>query len=376
MKRQKYIDQINNQFDVHRACGLLGPRQCGKTTLAKEFVRLHEIPKNNYFDLENPIDLERLQNPVLTFEALQGYIVIDEIQRRPDLFPVLRYIIDNSNLKFLILGSASRELIKQSSETLAGRIGYIEIKPFDALETMEIQHLWFRGGFPLSYLAQTDAASFEWRMQYIQTFLERDIFNLGFSIPAAQLRRFWMMLTHYHGQIFNASEIGQALGVSHHTVQHYLSILEGTFMIRVLRPWFENLKKRQVKSPKIYFRDSGLYHALMGIRSPEDIQVNPRIGASWEGFALEEIITYFDVRPEDCYFWSTHSVAEIDLLLFKDGKRIGIDFKYGDVPSRPKTMNRIIEDLRLDEVKLVYPGDKRYFVSDKVEALGLKTLLD
>lgn len=372
MQRQSYINEILIQFEIHKACGLLGPRQCGKTTLAKEFCHLYAVPLQNYFDLENPIDLDRLTNPILALEKLEGFVVIDEIQRRPDLFPVLRYIIDNFNLKFLILGSASRELIKQSSETLAGRIGYIEVTPFSLRETGELDLLWLRGGFPLSYLAKNDGLSFEWRRQYAQTFLERDVFNLGFSVPPTQLRRFWLMLAHYHGQIFNASEIGQSLGISYHTVQNYLGIMEGAFMIRVLQPWYENLKKRQVKSPKIYFRDSGIYHYLMNFRYYTDLYTSPKIGASWEGFALEETIRYFSVAKEDCYFWSSHNKAEIDLIIFKDGKRIGIEFKYADAPTKPRTIDQTIQDLKLDEVKLIYPGNKRYPIADNIEVCGLQ----
>lgn len=372
--RQAYIDHIHRQFQIHKVCGLLGPRQCGKTTLGREFAEMHRISRSHYFDLENPLDVDRLRNPILAFENLQGFVIIDEIQRRPDLFQALRYVVDTLPLKFLILGSASRDLIQQSSETLAGRIGYVEIHPLSTRETEEVHQLWQRGGFPLSYLASSDDLSFEWRSQYIKTFLERDLIDLGFKIPPAQLRRFWMMLAHYHGQIFNASEIGQALGISYHTVQHYMSIFEGTFMVRLLQPWHENIKKRQVKRPKIYFRDSGIYHALLGIRSPDDLYLHPKIGASWEGFALEETARLLGVNYEDCYFWSSHSVAEIDLFIIKDGKRIGIDFKYADHPIVPKTLPLMMSDLKLDEVKLVYPGLERYPISQGVEAVGLQGL--
>lgn len=370
--RQTYLYRIHMQFQIHKVCGLLGPRQSGKTTLAREFVTLHNIPRSRYFDLENPLDLDRLKNPVLAFENFQGYVVIDEIQRRPDLFATLRYIVDSFPLKFLILGSASRDLIQQSSETLAGRIGYVDVHPLSMGETDNVHQLWQRGGFPLSYLADSDALSFEWRSQYIKTLLERDLLDLGFRVPPAQLRRFWMMLAHYHGQILNASEIGQALGVSYHTIQHYLSILEGTFMVRLLQPWHENLKKRQVKRPKVYFRDSGIYHALLGLRMPDDLYLYPKIGTSWEGFALEEITRLMNVSYEDCYFWSTHNVAEIDLLVVKDGKRVGIDFKYADHPTVPKTLPIIMDDLKLDEVKLVYPGREKYAINANVEAVGLQ----
>src|SRR5262249_3894834 len=257
-------------------------------------------------------------------------IVIDEIQRSPELFPVLRVLIDEhkTHRKFLILGSASRDLIRQSSETLAGRIGYIEVMPFSLDEVKKTAQLWLRGGFPRSFLASTDEDSYLWRQSYIATFLERDIPSLGFQIPPQQMRRFWLMLANYHGQLFNASELGKSLGISDHTVRKYLDILAGTFMIRVLSPWFENLEKRQMKTPKIYFRDSGILHALTGIRSANELDTYPKLGSFWEGFALEEIISQHRATQEECYFWGTHSGAELDLLLVKNGKRIGYEFKY------------------------------------------------
>ena len=254
-------------------------------------------PENSYFfDLEDPTDLERLQNPKLTLSKItQDLIVIDEVQRRPELFPVLRVLIDRpkSNQKFLILGSASRDLIQQSSESLAGRIGYVELPPFSLFEVKDSAKLWLRGGFPRSYLATTDHNSYLWRQSYITTFLERDIPMLGFSIPAEHIRRFWMMIAHYHGQIFNASEISKSLNISTNTVRKYLDILAGTFMIRILPPWFENLGKRQIKSPKMYFRDNGLLNALLGLKEQDQLDRYPKLGAFWEGFALEELIRVF-----------------------------------------------------------------------------------
>jgi len=375
MLRQKFLTLIEQHFQVHKVCALLGARQCGKTTLSKEFVTLHQIPKINIFDLENPLDIERLSEPMLALSGLQGFVIIDEIQYKPNLFPILRVLADTKNMKFLVLGSASRDLIKQGSETLAGRIGYVEMTPFELSETLEANKLWLRGGFPLSYLAESDELSTLWRQNYVKTFLERDIPNLGFSIPPAQLRKFWIMICHYHGGIFNASELGKSLGISYHTAKSYLEILEGTFMIRVLQPWYENLKKRQVKTPKIYFRDSGIYHTLLGLNNNDSLSHSPKIGASWEGFALEQIIRLYEAESEDCYFWSSHSTAEIDLLIFKNNKRIGFEFKYTDTPKITPSMKLSFEYLKLDEIKVIFPGKIKFKLSNEIEAVGLESIL-
>jgi len=375
IERDKFLQLIENHFKIHKVCALLGPRQCGKTTLSQEFANLKKIPRINIFDLEDYSDLERLKDPLLALSDLQGFVIIDEIQYKPNLFSTIRVIADKKDIKFLVLGSASRDLIKQSSETLAGRIGYIELTPLVLSESksLDIDNLWVRGGFPLSYLADNDDLSFLWRQNYVKTFLERDIPNLGFSIPTMQLRRFWMMLCHYHGGIFNASELGKSLGISYHTAKKYLDILDGTFMVRVLQPWHENLKKRQVKTPKIYFRDSGIYHVLLGLNSYESIAINPKIGASWEGFALEQVINYYNAESEECYFWAAHGVAEIDLIIIKDGKRVGFEFKYSSTPKITKSIEISLNDLNLDEVKIIFPGDKTYKLSEKIEAIGLKS---
>ena len=376
MLRQQFFSLIEQHFQIHKVCALLGPRQCGKTTLSRQFANLKEIPRINIFDLENPLDLERLEEHMLALSDLHGFVIIDEIQYKPNLFSILRVLVDKTDIKFLVLGSASRDLIKQSSDTLAGRIGYIEMTPFILSEVSDINKLWLRGGFPLSYLANNEELSFLWRQNYVKTFLERDIPNLGFSIPAMQLRKFWIMICHYHGGIFNASELGNSLGISYHTAKSYLDILEGTFMIRVLRPWYENLKKRQVKTPKIYFRDSGIYHTLLGLNDYESVMTSPKIGASWEGFALEQVIRYYNAEPEECYFWSSHSIAEIDLLIFKNGKRIGFEFKYTDSPKITSSMKISLEDLELDQIKVIFPGNISFKMSDKIEAIGFQTLAE
>lgn len=376
-KREHFLEKIKQNLRIHSVCAILGPRQVGKTTLARLFVET-ENKDARFFDLENAVDIARLENPITALSSdPEKLIVIDEIQMRPDIFTVIRVLADEQKhkRKFLILGSASRDLIRQSSETLAGRIGFIELFPFALYETKNTNLLWLRGGFPLSYLAQNDADSFLWRQNYISTFLERDLPNLGFNIPPQQLRRFWLMLAHYHGQIFNASEIARSLGVSDHTVRRYLDILSGTFMIRVLTPWFENLQKRQVKSPKIYFRDSGILNALLNIKTGEELETYPKLGSFWEGFALEEVIKFYDLRNEECFFWATQANAEIDLFVFKDGKRLGFEFKYADVPKITKSMQIALEDLKLDHITVVYPGTQSFSLSKNISALGLSDLI-
>lgn len=377
MDRSKYLEQIDFQFQVHPACALLGPRQVGKTTLAKMYAEKLSGETVHFFDLENPLDLARLENPMLTLERLgNNLIVIDEIQRKPDLFQVLRVLIDQSKRtsRFLILGSASRDLIHQSSESLAGRIGYIEVTPFSIEEVKDQTKLWLRGGFPLSYLAGSEEISYSWRQSYISTFLERDLTNLGFQIPPYQMRRFWLMLAHYHGQLFNSSELARSLGVSDHTIRRYLDILAGTFMIRILQPWHENLEKRQIKSPKIYFRDSGLLHALLGFINEGDFYHYPKLGSFWEGFALEEVISILRCRSEDCYFWRTHAGAELDLLIFSKGKRIGFEFKYTETPKITPSMKNAWNDLKLDQLIVVYPGNHAFPINEGITACGLHNI--
>lgn len=377
IERPHYFQKIRDHFRVHSICAILGPRQVGKTTLAQMFTEQYFPNDFYFFDLENPLDLQRLENPMLALSsATQSVIVIDEIQRKPELFPILRVLVDREKYpqKFLILGSASRDLIRQSSETLAGRIGYIELPPFTLPEVKQSTQLWLRGGFPRSYLAETEPDSFLWRKSYIATFLERDIPNLGFQIPPQQLQRFWLMLAHYHGQLFNASELARSLGISDHTVRKYLDILAGTFMIRVLSPWFENLKKRQVKSPKIYFRDSGVLYALLGISDMAQLHLHPRLGSFWEGFALEQIITTVADRGEDAYFWATQAEAELDLLILKNNKRLGFEIKYTDTPKVTKSMRIAQQDLKLDQLAVVYPGSTVFPLAKQITAFGFDTI--
>ena len=358
-----------------RVAALLGPRQCGKTTLARQFVPAGSL---NYFDLEDTASLARLTEPDLALRPLKGLVVIDEIQRRPDLFPLLRVLADRQPLpaRFLILGSAAPDLLKQSSETLAGRLETIPLEGFrlaDLGASAQTKH-WLRGGFPLSYTARAETDSLTWRRQFLQTFLERDMPQLGVTIPAIALRRFWSMVAHYHGQIWNAAELARALAVNESTVRRYLDLMTGVFMIRQLPPWFENLGKRQVKAPKIYVRDSGLLHALLGIANQRDLEHHPKVGASWEGYAVEEILKA--LRPDDAYFWATHNGAEIDLVLFRRGRRIGIECKRTDAPTLTPSMRIALADLKLDELHVVYPGEKRYPLAKKVEAVPLAELVN
>jgi predicted AAA+ superfamily ATPase len=373
MQRPFFFKQVELQMKVHPVCGVLGPRQVGKTTLARQYAERYTQGPVHFFDLENPFDLARLEEPFTALSPLEGLVIIDEVQNVPDLFPILRVLVDERPRQFLILGSASRDLIHQSSETLAGRIGYIELPPFMLEEVKDFQTLWRRGGFPRSFLSPSEEESMLWRQAYITTFLERDIPNLGFNIPAVQMRRFWMMLSHVHGQIFNASDLGRSLGISDHLTRKYLDILVGTFMMRSLQPWFENISKRQVKAPKIYFRDSGLLHALLGLNSQTAIESHPKLGASWEGFALEETIRLYGARPEECYFWATQAGAELDLLLFQGSKRLGFEFKYADAPRLTPSMKIAFEDLNLDHLTVIYPGAKHYDLNDKMSVVGIQS---
>lgn len=375
MERSHFLEKITKSFDVHPAVALLGPRQCGKTTLAKMYAE--DNSPASHLDLEDPRDLARLDHPMLALEDLKGLIIIDEIQRRPELFPALRVLIDKHkrDQKYFILGSASRDLIRQSSESLAGRIGYIELTPFNLAETKNSPQLWLRGGFPPSYLSKSLENSILWRRDYIISLLEKEPPSLGIQIPPANLRRFWMMLVHYHGNIFNASEISRSLQISQPTVRRYLDILSGIFMIRQLNPWTENIAKRQVKSPKIYFRDSGLLHTFLEIETMDDLQRHPKLGASWEGFALEEIIRAHQALPEECYFWATHHGAELDLMIFRGSKRVGFEIKYTDSPKLTASMRAAMETLKLDSLTIIFPGKGSFPLAPSIRAIGLETFI-
>jgi len=345
------IRQLVRRFPV---TAILGERQSGKTTLARG------LKADSYFDLENPRDLARLEHPQLALENLTGTVVIDEIQRKPDLFPLLRFLVDaRPGRRFVILGSTSRDLIRQGSESLAGRIAFFDLHGF-RLEDVgpgALSRLWLRGGLPPSYTARSDAASLQWREQYVATFLERDIPQLGIAIPAPTLRRFWIMLSHYHGQILNYSELGRSFGASDMTVRRYLDILAGTFMVRLLMPWHTNTRKRLIKSPKLYLRDSGLAHCLWGIETGRELTGHPKLGASWEGFALERTVRHLGLAAEEVFFWGTHAGAELDLFWSRGGRAFGAEFKYADAPRLTRSMQAARADLGLAHLWVVYPGD-------------------
>lgn len=374
MERLNYIHRIEKAFKTHPIVALLGPRQCGKTTLARQYATQIKAKEIFFFDMEDTADIISLQNPQLALNNLHGLIIIDEIQLRPELFPALRVLIDKNKdfQRYLILGSASPELIRQTSQTLAGRIAYIELTPFILNEVGHMPDLWLKGGFPLSYLAKTEEDSMFWRKQYIKTFLERDIPNLGIHIPPLALNRFWSMLAHYHGNILNYSELSRAFGCADTTIRRYLDILSGTFMIRQLQPWFANISKRQVKAPKIYFRDSGLLHAFLDIETQRDLQRHPKLGASWEGFALEQILQFHQTDNDHCYFWATHSGAELDLFIVKGQQRLGFEFKYSDAPTLSKSMHIAIQDLELTQLTVIYPGTKTYLLAENIKVISLQ----
>ncbi len=371
--RSEVKNQIETALRRSRVTALLGPRQCGKTTLAREFVPSDSV---NYFDLEDPESLTRLDQPKLALENLTGLVVIDEIQRKPELFPLLRVLADRqpNPAKFLVLGSATPELLRQSSESLAGRIETLELGGFNLSEVgaAAMSRHWLRGGFPLSFLAENDEDSAVWRSRFVSIFLERDLPASGMGISPVAMMRFWTILAHYHGQTWNASEIASAMGVSAKIARRYVDLLTHTFMVRQLQPWHENLGKRQVKAPKIYFRDSGLFHTLTRIKSESDLLTNPKIGASWEGYAIEEVLRHY--QPDQEYFWATHNGAELDLLLFKDGKRIGVECKRQDAPKLTASMKIAMEDLKLDELLVIYPGRKAYPLGESIRVLPLESL--
>ena len=353
---------------------LLGPRQCGKTTLARLFA---EGQPATFFDLESQPDLRRLQNPELVLGSLSGLVVLDEIQQMPELFQVLRVLVDSPQVRarFLILGSASPTLVKNAAESLAGRVEFIDLAGFDLFETGvdTWQNLWLRGGFPRSFLATSDEDSLAWREGFIRTFLERDIPQLGITIPPAALRRFWTMVAHYHGQIWNASDLARSLGLSDKTVRSYLDILSGSFMVRQLQPWYENLSKRQVKAPKVYLRDTGLLHALLTQPDLHTLYAYPRVGPSWEGFVIEQVIQV--TRPAEAYFWATHSGAEVDLLMMQRGQRYGIEVKFSEAPQVTRSMHIALQDLALDHLWVIHPGPHTYPVHDKITVLSIKDLM-
>lgn len=376
--RLRLCQHLRELLQSFRAVELVGPRQVGKTTIARQFV---DTSSANYFDLEDPISRQRLSNPMTALAELQGLVVIDEVQHLPQLPEILRVLMDRPDRihqpgQFLLLGSAAPRVMHKS-ESLLGRAVTLEIGGFDISETgvsnTRMHQLWLRGGFPASFLATEDQVSLQWRQSAMQRHVSGDLALLGINVPAPMMMRFWQMLAHYHGQTWNAAEPARALGISEATVRRYLDHLTQTFMVRQLQPWHENLAKRQVKAPKLYFRDTGLLHAMLGIRQLPQLLAHPLSGASWEGFALEQVLRI--AQPDQAYFWATHQGAELDLLMFKDQRRIGVEFKRSDAPGLTPSMRIALQDLKLDRLYVVYPGNRRYALTPQVEVVPLAALL-
>ncbi|MCX8086122.1 MAG: ATP-binding protein [Rhodocyclaceae bacterium] len=372
LKRARHIAQIHAALRRAPVVALLGARQVGKTTLARQVLGDWPGP-SHYFDLEDPDDLARLAEPKLALGGLSGLVVIDEIQRRPDLFPLLRVLADRPGMpaRFLILGSAQPRLLKDSAESLAGRIAFHLVEGFSLTEVgcEHLQTLWRRGGFPRSFLAAEEAESVAWRRDFIRTFLERDLPQLGIDIPATTLHRFWRMLAHYHGQTWNGAELARAFGVAHTTVRRYLDILSGTLVVRQLPPWHENLSKRQVKAPKVYLADSGLLHSLLGLASQDDLEAHPKVGASWEGFVIREVLDRFAIEPEEAYFWATYAGAELDLLILRGGRRWGVEVIRTTAPKLTASMRSAFESLRLDGLFVIHAGEHAFPLAQGIDAV-------
>lgn len=376
--RARHLNRLRQLISDYRVVGIIGPRQVGKTTLARAFARGQKGPVH-LFDLENDEDLTRLQDPMFALKERKGLVILDEIQRLPGLFSTLRVLVDRPKpaVRFLILGSASPELLRQSSESLAGRIAYHELGGF-SLEEVGVrhqEHLWFRGGFPKSYLARSHTKSDEWRRGFIRTFLERDLPVLGISIRSTTLHRFWMMLAHYHGQIWNASEFARSFGVSDTTVGRYLDTLSSAMVVHRLPPWHENISKRQVKSPKVYVQDSGILHALLNLKKPADLEAHPKVGASWEGFVLNQVAHRLKAHFQECYYWATHAGAELDLVIVRGSRRLGFEIKRTSSPKVTPSMKQALSDLKLQSLDVIHAGKETFPLSKNIRALAFSRLL-
>jgi uncharacterized protein len=379
IERSKEIATLRTLLRRHRVVGLIGARQVGKTTLARALAKTWP-GRVAHFDLENPEDQARLADPMLALKPLSGLVVIDEVQRIPNLFPVLRVLADRPRpaARFLVLGSASPELLRQSSESLAGRIVYHEVGGFSLEEVGIAQRarLWIRGGLPRSYLARSAAESHEWRQGFIRTFLERDMPQLGLRVNTTAMRRFWTMLAHYHGQTWNASEFARSFGVADTTVRDYLDRLTSAMVVRQLPPWHENVAKRQVKAPKVYIADSGLLHTLLNLRVQADVEAHPKVGASWEGWGLEQAIRRLNVDRQECFFWATHGGAELDLLVVRGRIRLGFEVKRTVAPSLTPSMRHAMADLGLDRLDVIHGGEQTYLLADRIRAVAASRLLE
>ena len=377
--RRRHLEELQRLLKNYPVIALLGARQVGKTTLAKMVVAA-QGGTTHYFDLEDPRDLAQLADPTLTLEPLRGLVVLDEVQRRADLFPVLRVLADRRPIRarFLVLGSASPDLLRQSSESLAGRLALYTLPGLSLGEVgpNRLDTLWLRGGFPRSFVLRTHQESCEWRRKFMQLFVERDLRNLGINVPAQTLERFWAMLAHYHGQVLNIAELGRAFGVSSHTVRHYLDLLTATFVVRQLRPWQENLRKRQVKMPKVYLGDSGLLHTLLDVETRRQLERHPKIGASWEGFILDALVQHLGARPEQCYFWATHQGAELDLLIVRGSERRGFEIKRTTAPKLTRSMHVALKDLKLSSLDVIHAGRDTFLLAPEVRAVAASRLLE
>ncbi len=375
-KRSRHLKAVVGLLERHRVVALVGARQVGKSTLARQIAA--QRPHSLFLDLEDPRDLARLADPMLALGDRRGLVVLDEIQRSPELFPALRVLADRAHgPRFLVLGGASAALLKQASESLAGRIVFHDLAGLDLDEVgaARAEALWLRGGFPRSFTARSNRASAEWRRGFVRTFLERDLPQLGVSVPSATMGRFWAMLAHCHGQTLNSSELGRSLGVSDTTIRHYADQLAATFVVRLLPPWHENLSKRQVKAPKIYIADSGLLHTLLDIEDKVDLERHPKLGASWEGFCIAQAVARLGARPEECYFWATHGGAEIDLVVVRGRRRRGFEIKRTSMPSVTPSMRTALVDLKLDSIDVIHAGAETFPLATKIRALALARLL-
>lgn len=371
--RPRLLSTVRAALERMPVVVLTGPRQCGKTTLARQIV---DPSAPTYFDLEDPRARALFEEPMTALERLEGIVVIDEVQRAPDLFPLLRVLADRRPLpaRFLILGSASGALLHQSSESLAGRAAHVRMGGFglDEIAPGRADDLWRRGGFPEAFLAPDERGSVLWRRAFIDTLVERDLPQWGVRVPATAMRRFWTMVAHYHGQVWSHADPARALGVSEPTVRSYLDLLTDAMVLRQLQPWHANLRKRQVKSPKVYVRDTGLLHELLGIEDLAALLHHPKLGASWEGFAVEQVLA---TEPHtEAAFWATHQGAEIDLVLRRHGRLYGVECKRVDAPRMTPSIRIALADLALERVAVVYPGSRRYPLAERVEAVPLSTL--
>ncbi|MDE0309775.1 MAG: ATP-binding protein [Acidiferrobacterales bacterium] len=376
--RIRHEKRLCDHLGEYPVVGLIGTRQVGKTTLARNIVR-QWADQTHYFDLESSADVARLSDAMFALSPLRGLVVLDEVHRLPDLFPAIRVLADRESepAKFLILSGASPSLLRQGGESLAGRIAYYELPGLNLSETGadSSDEIWLRGGFPKSFTASTQLTSYKWRRTFIRTFLDRDLPQFGVTIPGIAMERFWMMLAHCHGQVWNGSEIGRAFGVSHTATRRYLEMLQSTFVARCLQPWHANIRKRQIKAPKAYIRDSGILHGLLGIRNLEELHSHPKVGASWEGFVVDNLIQALDVAERDCLFWATHTGAEIDMIVNVGGRLRGYEIKRTASPAITPSIRSALEDLDLDRVDIIYPGEASFALSDRVNAVPAASIL-